>query len=149
MSGSLQNSTSLAVGGTVVKNAQPLLHTPLPSLQGPTIIIRRPLTCIYTSHVPVSLREVSSTFLAHYNVSKMIAFAVLVLTALSASINAAKCRPNPRCPNENGCTTTASNGAVYALKCFTDYNGPTIAVTHVSLMHTKLRYDLVETQALI
>jgi hypothetical protein len=52
-------------------------------------------------------------------------------------MTAAKCRPSPRCPNENGCTTTTTNGAVYELKCFADYSGPTISVTQVSLMYTR------------
>ncbi|KAH4408601.1 hypothetical protein HBH92_146810 [Parastagonospora nodorum] len=60
----------------------------------------------------------------------MLPAVILALTTLSAAAAAAKCRSDqPRCPNENTCTTTTGNGAVFQMKCATDYNGIIIQST--------------------
>jgi hypothetical protein len=43
------------------------------------------------------------------------------------------CRVTPRCPNEDGCMATATNGAVFQYKCSTDYNGAIIEASQVSI----------------
>jgi hypothetical protein len=64
----------------------------------------------------------------------MLSIIILALIALSAPAAAVKCRTDqPRCPNENACTTTTGNGAVFELKCATDYNGDIIQSTQVHL----------------
>jgi hypothetical protein len=62
---------------------------------------------------------------------------VLLLAALSAPIAALVSRADdtcsiiPQCPEEDGCTTTAANGAKFQLHCSTDFSGPSIATTQV------------------
>ena len=42
------------------------------------------------------------------------------------------CPATITCATNNGCLSTAANGAVFQLRCRTDFNGPVISVSHVS-----------------
>jgi hypothetical protein len=35
------------------------------------------------------------------------------------------------CPTDNGCSSTESNGAIFQLKCTTNFNGPVIEINQV------------------
>ncbi|KAF1926481.1 uncharacterized protein M421DRAFT_217426 [Didymella exigua CBS 183.55] len=42
------------------------------------------------------------------------------------------CPTTIACPTNNGCTSTAANGAVFELKCSTNYNGPVIEINQAA-----------------
>lgn len=42
-----------------------------------------------------------------------------------------ECPTTISCPSNNGCTSTTTNGAVFQLKCTTNYNGPIIEINQV------------------
>ena len=51
-------------------------------------------------------------------------YAELITVALAATSTLT-------CPTNNGCTSTATNGAIFQLKCTTNYNGAIIEVNQV------------------
>jgi hypothetical protein len=76
----------------------------------------------------------------HFPTSMYITLIATAIAALFASTSAytidpraatKTCRVTPRCPNEDGCMTTAANGAVFQYKCSTDYNGDIIESSQV------------------
>ena len=66
-------------------------------------------------------------------------YAELITAALALAPNTlvprqagSACPTKITCPTNNGCYSTASNGAVFQLKCQTNFNGPVIEINQVS-----------------
>lgn len=77
----------------------------------------------------------------------MLSVTVLALAVLSTTVTAARCRTDtPRCPNENGCTFTTQNGAMFELKCANDFDGNVIEITEVLLVFMLITFMFYSLQ---
>lgn len=68
--------------------------------------------------------------------------AVLVLapTTIVPRQAGSVCPTKISCPTNNGCHSTASNGAIFQLKCQTNFNGPVIEINQVNRHTIKIGF---------